>query len=169
VCIDKRIKSLNSKSKVKVLFVCLGNICRSPTAHGVFLEKVAQASLSDLVEVDSAGTAAYHIGKAPDQRATAAAARRGFDLTPLRARQAITADFAEFDYVLAMDSQNLIDLKSICPHDYEGHLGLFLEFAGRIGEEVPDPYYGGDQGFEDVLDMVEAASEGLLRDIEARL
>jgi len=155
--------------KIKVLFVCLGNICRSPTAHGVFLQKVAQAGLQSRIEVDSAGTAAYHIGKAPDARATAAAARRGFDLTPLRARQAIAADFGEYDYILPMDEQNLIDLQSISPADYQGHLGLFLAFAGREGDEVPDPYYGGDQGFEDVLDMVEAASEGLLAQIEARL
>ncbi|MBY4675262.1 low molecular weight protein-tyrosine-phosphatase [Marinobacterium arenosum] len=149
----------------RVLFVCLGNICRSPTAHGVFLHKVSRSGMADLIEVDSAGTAAYHIGKAPDARATAAAARRGYDLSPLRARQAKPVDFQRYDYVLAMDSQNLADLRDICPADYQGHLGLFLEFAGLSGAEVPDPYYGGDAGFERVLDLVEQAADGLLQRI----
>lgn len=146
----------------KVLFVCLGNICRSPTAHGVFREIVARRGLSQQISIDSAGTAAYHIGNPPDHRSAACALQRGYDLSDLRARQAVTADFSQFDYILAMDAQNLSDLESICPSDYQGHLGLFLDFASESVREVPDPYYGGPEGFDHVLDLVESASEGLL-------
>ncbi|MCV6588043.1 MAG: low molecular weight phosphotyrosine protein phosphatase, partial [Marinobacterium sp.] len=149
--------------------VCMGNICRSPTAHGVFLSKVAQAGLQDHIEVDSAGTGSWHVGEAPDQRATAAAARRDYDLSPLRARQAQPEDFLVFDYVLVMDKKNLRDLKRIYPAGYKGRFDLFMSFAGTRQKEVPDPYYGGPKGFEKVLDMVEAASEALLEDIKARL
>lgn len=150
----------------RVLFVCLGNICRSPTAHGVFQHCVDRAGLTDLVEVDSAGTAAYHVGNSPDPRSTAAAYERGYDLSPLRARQAVVEDFEQFDYILAMDHSNLSNLKRIKPDHFAGHLGLFLEFAAQFAEEeVPDPYYGGDEGFSHVLDLVEAASEGLLAQI----
>lgn len=158
-----------SKNKIKVLFICLGNICRSPTAHGVFLHKVTEAGLGHRIEVDSAGTAAYHVDKAPDRRAVAAAARRGFDLTPLRARKAIPEDFLEYDYILTMDRQNIADMKRITPAGYLGHFGLLMGFAGEPDVEVPDPYYGEDHGFERVLDMVEKASDGLLKEIEARL
>lgn len=154
----------------RVLFVCLGNICRSPTAHGVFQHYVNQSGLSAQIEVDSAGTAAYHVGNHPDPRSVAAAKLRGCDLSSLRARQAVRADFARFDYVLAMDLSNLSHLQGICPDDYHGRLGLFLEFARDFSEsEVPDPYYGGSEGFDHVLDLVEAASEGLLAEIQQEL
>lgn len=148
-----------------VLFVCLGNICRSPTAHGVFRELVARRGLSEQIEIDSAGTAAYHVGNPPDQRSAACALQRGYDLSDLRARQAVRRDFLRFDYILAMDAQNLSDLRGICPGDYQGHLGLFLDFANLADADVPDPYYGGPEGFDHVLDLVESASEGLLNHI----
>jgi protein-tyrosine phosphatase len=154
---------------VKVLFVCMGNICRSPTAHGVFLKMLEDQSLAHLVEVDSAGTHAYHIGKAPDERSRSAALRRGVDLSPLRARQVEPADFQSFDYVLAMDDDNLQHLEMICPLGQRGKLRLFMEFAPQMKKrEVPDPYYGGSSGFEQVLDLVEAAAEGLLQEIRQR-
>ena len=150
----------------KVLFVCLGNICRSPTADGIFRNLVAQANLDQKILVDSAGTGDWHIGKAPDARTVAAARNRGYDLSVLRARQVNKSDFAEFDYVLAMDNSNLKDLQRMKPFDYKGHLGLFLEFGSR-GDylEVPDPYYGGKEGFDLVLDLVEDAAQGLLNHI----
>ena len=153
-------------SKVSVLFVCLGNICRSPTAHGVFEHFVSVQGLSGVIMVDSAGTGDWHIGHAPDSRSAAVAKERGYTLDHLRARQVTSADFQQFDYVLAMDEQNLIDLKAMCPGDYSGHLSLFLDFHPEEKiREVPDPYYGGDQGFVDVFTMVEHASEGLLNHI----
>lgn len=155
---------------ISVLFVCLGNICRSPTAHGIFEHKIREAGLSEQVEIDSAGTAAWHIGKSPDARSAAAAFQRGYDLSHLRARQADEADFEHYDYILAMDESNLMDLRALSPANYRGHLGLFLEFARTFNErEVPDPYYGGNQGFEHVLDLVEDACEGLLNDVRQRL
>ena len=161
--------SLIHKDKVSVLFICLGNICRSPTAHGVFRALVEEQGLTGHISVDSAGTAAYHVGKAPDERAAAAALRRGYDLADLRARQTIVDDFAEFDYILAMDEQNLIELESICPEDYTGHLGLFLELVPEQRRDVPDPYYGGSAGFDQVLDLVEQASHALLQKIRVEL
>ncbi|BBB29558.1 low molecular weight protein-tyrosine-phosphatase [Neptunomonas japonica] len=148
--------------KARVLFVCLGNICRSPTAHGVFETLVAQHGLASVVDVDSAGTAAYHVGNPPDSRATSAAAERGYQLDHLRARQAVSQDFSEFTHILAMDEENLRELKAIAPANYAGHLGLFLDFAQCVEREVPDPYYGGEAGFGHVLDLVENASMGLL-------
>lgn len=156
-------------NNVSVLFVCLGNICRSPTAHGVFRELVERRGLAHRIEIDSAGTAAYHVGNAPDHRSAAAALQRGYDLSDLRARQAIVADFGHYDYILAMDMQNLVDLRSISPESYTGYLGLFLEFADLEKHEVPDPYYGGPSGFDHVLDLVEAASEALLKRIAKEL
>jgi protein-tyrosine phosphatase len=153
----------------KVLFVCLGNICRSPTAHGVFQALVDAQGLGRQILVDSAGTAAYHVGNPPDSRSTQIALKRGYDLSPLRARQALEADFEQFDYILAMDQSNLINLRQLQPHDYKGHLGLFLDFGSKPEREVPDPYYGGDAGFEHVLDLVESASEGLLEHIRKEL
>jgi len=148
---------------VKVLFVCLGNICRSPTAHGVFEKLVQDEAMSHLIEVDSAGTAAYHVGNEPDRRAQQAARRRGIELSHLRARQAVADDFYEFDYVLAMDHENYHNLARICPTGMEHKLQLFLEYAHDFSEEaVPDPYYGGADGFEYVLDMVQNGAEGLL-------
>lgn len=154
----------------KVLFVCLGNICRSPTADGIFRELVTSAKLDQKIMVDSAGTGAWHIGKAPDSRTIAAARTRGYDLSVLRARQVTARDFDEFDYVLAMDEANLVDLQQLKPAHFTGHLGLFLEFGARGDyREVPDPYYGGSDGFELVLDLVEDAAEGLLKHIRQRL
>lgn len=150
----------------RVLFVCLGNICRSPTAHGVFQSLLRARGLEREIEVDSCGTGDWHIGHAPDKRASAEALGRGYDLSDLRARQVQLSDFEDFDYILAMDRQNLADLQAMCPADFSGHLGLFLPFDPAASvDEVPDPYYGGDEGFTRVLDMVEAASEGLLREI----
>lgn len=154
---------------VKVLFVCMGNICRSPTAHGVFRELVRQEGLEDAIQIDSAGTHAYHVGNPPDQRAQATARNRGIDLSDLRARQVNPEDFERFDYVLAMDEENLAILRELCPPGREERLRLFLDFAPQRPErEVPDPYYGGPQGFEHVFDLVEEAARGLLEDIRQR-
>jgi protein-tyrosine phosphatase len=154
---------------VRVLFVCMGNICRSPTAHGVFRKRVAEQGLQHLIEVDSAGTHAYHVGNPADRRAQATAARRGVDLGDLIARQAVPEDFIQFDYVLAMDQDNYHDLSAICPPGQEQKIELFLDYAPEIRtREVPDPYYGGTDGFERVFDMVEAASRGLIEDIRRR-
>ncbi|WP_207061098.1 low molecular weight protein-tyrosine-phosphatase [Motiliproteus sp. SC1-56] len=155
---------------LSVLFVCLGNICRSPTAHGVFLRLIEEAGLEGRVAVDSAGTAAYHIGKAPDPRTREAAVRRGYDLSALRARQVEPEDFQRFDYILAMDNSNLADLRDLAPAGGRARVQLFLEFAGSgAPSEVPDPYYGGADGFDQVLDLVEGAARGLLVEINQRL
>lgn len=155
---------------IKVLFVCLGNICRSPTADGIFRELVASAKLDQKILVDSAGTGAWHVGKAPDSRTIAAARQRGYDLSVLRARQVQLSDFDEFDYLLAMDENNLADLQRMKPAHFTGHVGLFLEFGARGSyREVPDPYYGGNDGFELVLDLVEDAAQGLMTHIRQRL
>jgi protein-tyrosine phosphatase len=148
---------------VRILFVCLGNICRSPTAEIVF-RAVAQRDAPDLVlEIDSAGTAAYHVGELPDQRTRQAAARRGYDMSALRARTVEAEDFEHFDLILAMDHENLRALQRRAPAQARERLRLFLEFAPDAGvSEVPDPYYGGPNGFEDVLDLIEAASRGLI-------
>jgi len=169
---------------IKVLFVCLGNICRSPTAHGVLERKLAMAGLSDVVDVDSAGTAAWHIGKQPDLRSQEAARKRDYDLSYIRARKAVAEDFLEFDYVLAMDDENLKNLKSIVPAELVGKIKaqpeLFLASfsppvlaADSLNKqsltEVPDPYYGGEDGFEAVLNMVEDACDQLILDIRSKL
>ena len=161
---------------IKVLFVCLGNICRSPTAHGVLEHKLAMAGLSDAIEVDSAGTAAWHIGKEPDLRSQQAARKRNYDLSHLRARQAVAEDFLEFDYVLAMDNSNLENLKTIIPSvAVKAMPQLFLEAYSTPSlktqglTEVPDPYYGGEDGFSAVLDMVEDACDSLISDIKSKL
>lgn len=152
---------------VKVLFVCLGNICRSPTAEGVFQKLVTDAGLNKRIQIDSAGTANWHQGRAPDPRTIAAAKRRDIDLSVLRARAVKASDFNEFDYVLVMDKSNLADLELLKPADYAGHLGLFLAFGSQSEYiEVPDPYHGGSDGFELVLDLVEDAAAGLLASIE---
>jgi protein-tyrosine phosphatase len=154
------------KEKVSVLFVCMGNICRSPTAEAVFRYYVEKAGLSNRISIDSAGTHDYHIGDPPDSRSQRAAKQRGYDMSKLRGRQVEVADFFRFDYVLAMDEANLSILQRLCPHESPNHLGLFLEFAIRHSEhEVPDPYYGGADGFEHVLDLVEDGAEGLLKNI----
>ena len=147
----------------------MGNICRSPTAEGVFRKLVRDEGLEGHILTDSAGTHAYHVGEPPDRRAQATAVNRGIDISDLRARKALASDFAEYDYVLAMDRDNHGILQMICPQGYEDRLKLFLEFAPELPhKEVPDPYYGGDQGFERVFDMVEEASRGLLNDIRQR-
>jgi low molecular weight protein-tyrosine phosphatase len=148
---------------VNVLFVCLGNICRSPTAHAVFQQLVEAHRLQHAIRVDSAGTGDWHIGAAPDQRATAAGAKRGYDLSVLRARQIEAADFQRYQYILAMDQQNLRDLHQLRPADYRGELALLLNYAQSVEREVPDPYYGAGEGFERVLDLVEQAANGLLQ------
>jgi protein-tyrosine phosphatase len=154
---------------VNVLFVCLGNICRSPAAEGVFRALVEREGLAGRIACDSAGTGAWHVGKAPDARMRAAATRRGYDLDSLRGRQVTAGDFGRFDYVLAMDGENLADLAVLCPPGHEARLGRLLDFAPGLGRrDVPDPYYGGADGFEHVLDLVEAGARGLLADIRAR-
>lgn len=154
---------------VKVLFVCLGNICRSPTAEGVFRKYVIDAGLEDRIHIDSAGTHAYHVGEPPDRRAQETAARRGIDLSTLRGRRATTADLDEFDYVLAMDLENYHNLHAIAEEHHKPRIQLFLDFAQELEErEVPDPYYGGPSGFDQVLDMIEEASAGLLQAIREK-
>ncbi|HFE38286.1 MAG TPA: low molecular weight phosphotyrosine protein phosphatase [Gammaproteobacteria bacterium] len=154
---------------VNVLFVCMGNICRSPTAEGVFRHVVEKAGLSHAIEIDSAGTHAYHIGEPPDPRSTSTAAQRGIDLSRQRARRVTPEDFDHFDFVLAMDLDNYANLSNICAPHHADKLQLFLEYARNLPEtEVPDPYYGGARGFDHVLDLIEAASEGLLTEIKQR-
>jgi protein-tyrosine phosphatase len=154
---------------IKVLFVCLGNICRSPTAEGVFRALVEQAGLADRIEIDSCGTGHWHIGKNPDARAREAAGRRGIDISGLRARQFTPEDLDAFDYVLVMDRQNLADIKDIWHQNGGTRPQLFLDYGRSAHQEVPDPYYGGDEGFETVLDLIHEAGEGLLADIRGRL
>ena len=147
----------------RILFVCMGNICRSPTAEGVFRKVLLEQAPELDVQIDSAGTHGYHAGAPPDPRACRAAERRGVDLKPLRARQVLVEDFAHFELVLAMDEHNRDFLVAACPPEYQSRIRLFLDFAPQLGRrDVPDPYYGGSTGFEHVLDLVEEASTGLL-------
>jgi len=154
---------------VKVLFVCLGNICRSPTAEAVFRHQVRAAGLEDRIHIDSAGTADWHCGKSPDRRSSQFASRRGYDLAALRARQVRVEDFHEFDLILAMDHDNLAHLRQLQPSGARAELDLFLRRYQLGCDAVPDPYYGGDEGFEHVLDLVEQASAALLNEVRARL
>jgi protein-tyrosine phosphatase len=155
--------------KPGVLFVCLGNICRSPTAHGVFRNLLLKHGLQNKVRVDSAGTGNWHVGRPPDKRAIDAAVSQGYDISDLRARRVDIEDFQKFDYLLAMDWSNLNHLQTLCPEKLNPHIGLFLDYLGKgDGHEVPDPYYGGISGFADVLDMVEKASMGLLKSMRER-
>ena len=149
-----------------VLFVCLGNICRSPTAHAVFRQKVQDTKLS--IEIDSAGTAGYHEGAKPDKRSIKHGKKRGYDFSNLAARAVKSADFEHYDYILAIDAQNYKDLMKKCPRDFQHKIHLFLDFANNYPNqnEVPDPYYGGEKGFEFVLDLVEDASDGLIKHLE---
>jgi protein-tyrosine phosphatase len=147
----------------------MGNICRSPTAEGVFRHKVEQARLQDHIVIDSAGTHAYHVSNPPDARAQDAALKRNIDLSGLRARRVNADDFSTFDYVIAMDESNKRDLLSICPDGFEDRIHLFLDFAECNETEVPDPYYGQGRGFEIVLNLVEEAAEGLLKRIHASI
>lgn len=157
------------ENTVKVLFVCMGNICRSPTAEGVFTKRIREEGLENVVVVDSAGTHAYHEGEPPDPRAQQSATARGVILQHIKARRARPEDFHEFDYVLAMDRDNLAGLEAIYPQGAKGRPHLFLSYAPNLEyDEVPDPYYGGAAGFERVLDMIEEATEGLIQDIRLR-
>ena len=153
--------------KIKVLFVCMGNICRSPTAHGVFEHLVNQNNLSEQFEIDSAGTHAYHVGESPDRRSAVMAASKGIDLNYIRARQVEVSDFEKYDYVLAMDGDNYHNLLALAPDQYRAKVHLFLEFAekNKSVKEVPDPYYVGSKGFENVFALVDDASQGLLNHI----
>ncbi len=154
---------------VKVLFVCLGNICRSPTAEGVFSALVTAEGLSDRISMESAGTAAYHIGEPPDPRSQAAALKRGIDISGQQARRVRTDDFLEFDYLLAMDQDNHRNLLAICPPGLEHKVRLMLDYAETVDEQsVPDPYYVGGNGFEVVLDLIDNAAKGLLEDIRVK-
>lgn len=149
--------------KIQILLVCMGNICRSPTAEGVLRQRLIDAGMAHRVIVDSAGTHGYHVGERPDPRAQAAAAARGYDLSRLIARQVSRQDFHDFDLILAMDWANLTHLERMCPPQHQRKLRLFLSYSRRYpNHEVPDPYYGGRDGFEQVLDMVEDAADGLI-------
>jgi len=149
-------------NRTGVLFVCMGNICRSPTAEGVFRAVAARAGWDRRLRIDSAGTHDFHVGEPPDRRAIASAERRGYDLRKLRARQVERRDFQRFKWILAMDRTNLRRLRAMQPQEFDGHLGLLLELAPELGTpEVPDPYYGGPEGFERILDLIEPASEVL--------
>lgn len=151
---------------VNVLFVCLGNICRSPTAHALFQAQVNHAQLEDKIKIDSAGTGGWHAGSPPDERAQKTALEHGYDMSHLQARQVTLEDFSRFDYILAMDHQNLQDLKALSPSQYKGVLGLFLTESGvDIAEEVPDPYYGGEKQFEFAIQLVKDGVGGLLERI----
>jgi protein-tyrosine phosphatase len=152
----------NGSGSASVLMVCLGNICRSPTAEGVFRSRVQAAGLTELIKVDSAGTSSWHIGEPPDGRSIRAAARRRYDLSRQRARQVLESDFEQFDYILAMDRMNLHELNRRCPAHLQHKLGLMLDYGNTGHTEVPDPYDGGNDGFELVLDLLESACDDLL-------
>ncbi|WP_299729034.1 low molecular weight protein-tyrosine-phosphatase [uncultured Endozoicomonas sp.] len=154
---------------VNVLFVCLGNICRSPTAHGVFAHQVAESGLSSTIRVDSAGTSGWHNGAKPDSRSMAYAAQNGYDLSFIRSRQVSEDDFIRQDLILAMDAENFENLKSICPPKHLHKVKLFLNYADLPVNEVPDPYYGGDDGFHRVLNLVELGGIALLEHIKQGL
>jgi protein-tyrosine phosphatase len=154
---------------MRVLFVCLGTICRSPTAEGVLRHKLREAGLADQIEVASAGTGDWHVGKAPDKRSQAAAKLRGYDLSAQRAQHVSRADFATYDLILAMDNSNLRHLKALQPAKGKAELDLFLRRFQSELDEVPDPYYDGDQGFEQVLDLIERASDLLVIELKGRL
>jgi len=157
-----------NKQEISILFVCMGNICRSPTAEGVFRHHASEAGLSDRVFIDSAGTHAYHVGEPPDRRAVAAAERRGVSLQDIRARRVSDDDFDRFDYIIAMDEDNVAQLQEQGSPEHRSKVRLFLEFSSSGTQEVPDPYYGGAAGFERVLDLVEDASRGLLETLFKR-
>ncbi len=165
-----RSKSQNlspTQPVVRLLMVCLGNICRSPTAHGVMEKLITARGLQDLIEVDSAGTGNYHIGESPDSRAAAAAQNRGYDLSSKQARQVTAEDFIAFDHIIAMDNSNLDILRGGCPAEHQHKLKLLLEFSNAGCREVPDPYWSGQDGFELVLNLVEDACGALLDSVAA--
>lgn len=165
MCKESRMLSQKPEN---ILFVCLGNICRSPAAHGVFELKLLSSGMSRVVKVDSAGTGAYHVGDKPDSRMIQAANKRGVDLSYIRARAVEQPDFERFDLILAMDESNLKDLKLNCPDEHQHKIKLFLEFSKTSNlKSVPDPYFGGASGFENVLDIVERGCETLLNEIKS--
>lgn len=162
------MRPIVSSGRINVLFVCTGNICRSPTAEGVFLHLVRSRNLADRIGVDSAGTGAWHVGQAPDPRSQETALARGIDISGQRARKVRREDFRDFDLILAMDSSHLLSLRAGCPAAHADRLRLFMEYAPETGiTDVPDPYYGAGDGFTRVFEMIEAAAEGLMRNIEA--
>ena len=154
----------------RVLFVCMGNICRSPTAHGVFRQKVADAGLAEVIEVDSAGTHNFHPGSPPDRRSQAHAAKRGYDFSDLRARQIRGTDFEHYDLILVMDAENLAAVGAVCPSLHRGKIRRLTDYCLRYidSDEVPDPYYGSAQEFERALDLIEDACDGLMQQLGAR-
>lgn len=154
----------------RILFVCMGNICRSPMAEGVFRHLLTNSGLADHIYVDSAGTHSYHVGASPDQRSQQIASRRGVNLRAIKARPIIPKDFATFDYILAMDKNNYKHLLDLCPQlNYRHKIQLFLDYAPDLkDEEVPDPYYGGLKGFEKVMNLVEEAAIGLLKHLREK-
>ena len=155
--------------KYRVLFVCLGNICRSPMAHGVFRAKLAKAGLLGKVEIDSAGIGGWHVGNSPDERAQEHSERRGYDLSDLRARKVTRDDFTTFDRIIGMDDDNLHDLNALSGPENAEKVSLFMSYAPHIGGAIPDPYYGGDEGFTHALDLIEAASDGLIEAIRPKI
>jgi protein-tyrosine phosphatase len=166
----RNIQSAQLEARTSVLFVCTGNICRSPTAEVVFRTFVTRAGLDRSIGVDSAATHDYQVGEPADARAVAHARRRGYAIPARRARQVASADFRRFEWILAMDRFNLAELEALRPRSYRGHLGLFLDFApGSDGREVPDPYHGTAEDFERVLDLAEEGAAALLEVVSARL
>ncbi len=154
---------------VKVLFVCLGNICRSPTAHGVFEQMLKAEGLQEKIQCDSCGTGAWHVGESPDERTQHMAQSKGYDLAHLQARRINAEDYYEFDYILAMDTRNLADVMLNVPNEFSGELRLFLDYSpDNTITEVPDPYQGGSEAFERVFNIIEAACAGLLSDIKQK-
>jgi len=161
---------MDDSPKISILFVCMGNICRSPTAEGVFRKLVSDSGLEDDIHIDSAGTHAYHSGEGPDRRARAAAERRGVSLEGLQARRVADSDFENFTYIIAMDDDNLSALLDVADEAHHEKVRLLLEFSESMPErEVPDPYYGGSAGFERVLDLVEEASKALLERVRKEM
>ena len=159
---------MTNNQPIKVLFICMGNICRSPSAEGVFRDLINNKQLQNAFSIDSAGTHAYHIDEAPDLRSQKAAKDRGIDLSQQRARKVIMGDFEDFDYLLAMDKENLSILQQSCPDAHQHKVGLFLDYAPHLKtNEVPDPYYGGKYGFETVLDLIEEASTGFFNSLQS--
>ena len=156
---------MSARKSLKVLMVCLGNICRSPTAHGVLSALIKRRKLCDYLEVDSAGTGCWHLGEKPDRRSISAAQIRGYDISSLIARQVKIIDFANFDYLLAMDNDNLRDLYKICPNEHQDKIDLLLNFGSSSEKVVPDPFYGESSDFELVLDLIEDACEGFLEHV----
>ncbi|MFD1009628.1 low molecular weight protein-tyrosine-phosphatase [Oceanisphaera ostreae] len=153
-------KDLKNNDNLKVIIVCLGNICRSPTAEAVLRQRAASAGVA--LTVDSAGTYGGHAGSKPDARSRAAGERRGYDFSGIHSRQVKADDFAKFDLILAADHSNLADLQALCPAEHQHKIKLLLSLGDHAVQEVPDPYYGGEQGFEQVLDLIESACDGLL-------